>query len=240
LNRLVAGELERRWEAALTEQRAAEESLDRFRQQQPIQLGASHESMIRSLASDIPALWQASTTSGLDRQSIVRALIEEAVVERTERVRVTIRWAGGFESHREIIKSVGKFEQLESAAEIRRQVIELKRRGQSHQQVADALNASGYRTALAGAFTGPVISALCKKLRAEGEDLSPPRAEHTWTLSDLASRLGIKKETLSTWRRRGWVHATKVDATWTFIANADELKRLKKLTEEASKKLHPS
>ena len=33
-NRLVAAELERRWEAALVEQRQAEESLERFRQQQ--------------------------------------------------------------------------------------------------------------------------------------------------------------------------------------------------------------
>jgi hypothetical protein len=39
-----------------------------------------------------------------------------------------------------------------------------------------------------------------------------------------------------------WVHATKVDATWTLIANADELKRLKNLADykEVSKKLHSS
>jgi len=124
-NRLVAAELERRWEAALVEQRTAEETLDRFLQQQPTRLTAEQTARVHSLASDIPALWRADSTSGIERQTILRALVQQVVVEvlgQSERVAVTIRWAGGFESQHEIRRAVGKFKQ-ESADEIRSRII---------------------------------------------------------------------------------------------------------------------
>ena len=58
-NRLVVRELERRWEAALKEQRRLEEEYARFRRNQPEGLSASEREQIRSLARDMPALWQA-------------------------------------------------------------------------------------------------------------------------------------------------------------------------------------
>ena len=65
-NRLVAAELERRWEAALIAQRQAEETLDRLLQQQPPRLTAEESSRITSLANDIPALWHTQATSGIE------------------------------------------------------------------------------------------------------------------------------------------------------------------------------
>ena len=58
-NRLVVRELERRWEEALKEQRRLEEEYARFRRNQPEGLSASEREQIRSLARDMPALWQA-------------------------------------------------------------------------------------------------------------------------------------------------------------------------------------
>lgn len=239
-NRLVAAELERRWEAALIENRKAEEELARFGKQQPTKLSSSQENLIRTLSDDIPELWNAETTSGLDRQSIVRALVEQVVVEvigQSERVRVTIRWSGGYESHHEIIKSVGKFERLESSTEIRRELIEMKRQGKTHQQVADALNASDYRSTLGGQYTGPIISGLCKKFRAEGVQLDESKDGPRWTLHSLAKELGLNKATLSTWRRRDWVHATKESERWTLWADDEDLKRLRDLVEYKRKRL---
>jgi len=143
-NRLVAAALERRWEAALLEQRTAEEALDRFLEQQPSHLTSEEAARIRSLATDIPALWQAKSTSGIERQTILRALVEQVVVEvieQSERVTVSICWVGGFESRHEIRRAVGKFEQLESADEIRSRIIALKQQGHTHEAVARQLNA---------------------------------------------------------------------------------------------------
>lgn len=79
-NRLVARELERRWEAALQEQRRLEEEYARFCRQQPAGLSAAERAQIRALAQDLPALWRAASTTAADRQRIVRLLVEEVVV----------------------------------------------------------------------------------------------------------------------------------------------------------------
>src|SRR5689334_5317979 len=71
-NRLVARELERRWEEALKEQRRLEEEYARFGRNQPAGLSACEREQIRSLARDLPALWYAATTTAADRQRIVR------------------------------------------------------------------------------------------------------------------------------------------------------------------------
>src|SRR4051794_33610771 len=69
-NRLVARDLERRWEDALKEQRRLEEEYARFGHNQPQGLSAGEREQIRALARDLPALWQAPATTAADRQRI--------------------------------------------------------------------------------------------------------------------------------------------------------------------------
>jgi len=232
-NRLVAAELERRWEAMLLEQRQAEEAFHRLQRQHPAQLSSQEEDQLRRLSEDIPSLWHSETTAGVDRQAIFRALVDQIAVEvidDTERVRVTIHWAGGFESHHEIRKSVQRFEQLESAAEIRSRIIDLKRQRTTHGAIAETLNREGFRGTSGTRFTIPMIGGLCCRFRGEGADLRPaPGPCHHWTLTSLAAELNIKRETLSTWRRRGWVEAERRGNHWLFRADENELKRLRKL-----------
>jgi hypothetical protein len=239
--RLVASELERRWEAALLEQRKAEEELDRVLQQHPTRLTAEERKRISSLAIDIPALWNAKSTSGIDRQMILRTLIDQVLVEvrgNSERVAVTIRWSGGFESHHEIRRPVGKFEQLEAADEIRSRIIALKQQGYPHHAVARHLNDEHFHSASGGPFTVPIVSQLCRKFRAESHLIDKPTVPgDRWKLGDLAKHLRIKPETLSTWRRRGWLYAEKIGQRWILWADAEELNRLQQLAEHGRKGL---
>ena len=97
-NRLVQRTLERRWEGALQEVRRLEEEYTRFRQTQPTTLTSHEVEQIRQLARDLPALWDAPTTTPADRQQVIRFLVERVEVEIegvSDRVRVTITWAGG-------------------------------------------------------------------------------------------------------------------------------------------------
>ena len=84
------------------------------------------------------------------------------VIDNSERVRVTIHWAGGFESHHEIRKSVQRFEQLEFASDIRAKIISMKQSGACHQAVADALNGEGFRSTTGTEFTLPIISSTVR------------------------------------------------------------------------------
>ena len=233
-NRLVAAELERRWEQSLRDKRATEETLDRFRAQQQEKLTPSRREQIKTLASDIPALWNAATTKGIDRQSIFRALVERVVIEtvgRTEYVNVMIRWSGGFESRHRILKPVQRFEWLESASEIRKLIERRKREGNTHAEVSEELNREGYHSTSCCAFTPAIVSSLCKKFRDELKVDAPENTSTKWGLRELAHELGLRKETLNTWRRRGWVHATQDSTRWTFWADEEELTRLRKLVD---------
>ena len=100
-NRLVARSLEARWEAALEQQRAAQDALDRFQREKPVELTAMERRSLEELSHDIPALWNAPETTARERQEIVRCLIERVAITvsaEEQQVDVLIRWAGGFES----------------------------------------------------------------------------------------------------------------------------------------------
>src|SRR5215203_807034 len=99
-NRLVASELERRWEAALIELKMAEEALARRREQPsaaPAVIGKILTDKIVALSGRLPDLWHAPTTSDAQRQALLRCLIDKVVLERGAHDAATARviWRGG-------------------------------------------------------------------------------------------------------------------------------------------------
>jgi DNA invertase Pin-like site-specific DNA recombinase len=232
-NRLVARDLERRWEAALSEQRRAEEALTRFRAAQPTRLSAAEREQICALAACMPTLWNAETTKPSDRQTIARQLIDRVavrVINRTERVDVTIHWAGGYHSCHELLRPVASYRNLQEGDRVLTRVIELKQRGLPHAEVARCLNAEGLRAAQGGSFTIPMVTFLCRRARNQGRLAPHPALKGGyWRGCDLARRLEIPAATLSTWRRRGWIAARRRGGRWIYWANGAELKRLAEL-----------
>jgi len=73
-NRLVARTIEARWEAKLTELAEAEEALQAAGDMLPPLPGRAE---LERLASDLPALWHAPTTSAKDRKRLLRTLIAD-------------------------------------------------------------------------------------------------------------------------------------------------------------------
>src|SRR5205807_7878042 len=108
-NRLVARELERRWEAALQEQTRLEQEYQQFCAARPAKLSAAEREQVRQLAEYIPALWSAESTTAVDRQRLVRMLIEQievAVQGASEQVKLAITWSGGFVSEHALVRAV--------------------------------------------------------------------------------------------------------------------------------------
>jgi DNA invertase Pin-like site-specific DNA recombinase len=232
-NRLVAAELERRWESSLQVQRKAEEALNRFRQEAPTHLAAAQRQAILELANDFPKLWHSESTTAVDRQTIVRALITDIVViviDNTERLSVTVRWAGGLETQHESRRHVQTFDQLEASRELAKRAGQLYNEGYPLCEMAKQLNAEGYRPAKQDQFTKTSIGAFCNMLRRKGVIATGPKiAGHFWRSGALCEKLGIAKPTLSGWRRRYWVQYRQIGERYIYWADADELKRLKRL-----------
>ncbi len=103
--------------------------------------------------------------------------------------------------------------------------------------IAKQLNTDGYRPARGAEFTKTSVGALCRKLRRLGVIPKCPVVKPGyWRPGSLAERLGVKRSTLSGWRRRGWVQAQRVGSRWMYWADQAELKRLEQLAVRDQKK----
>jgi len=236
-NRLVAASLEKRWEEALAQQRQAQEEYDRFLQETPNHLTEQERARITALSSDLPALWQAPSTSNADRKQIIRCLVERVVVQvrcDSELVGVTIHWAGGYASQHEIIRPVATYAQLRDFESLMNRIVELREAGKTAPQIAMALNAEGfYPPKGSGAFTTPVVHQLLKRRGLIGNERLHDEliGRHEWWLTDLARELEMSHLKLRDWANRSWVHSRKtpVQGYWILWADKEEVRRLRKL-----------
>jgi Recombinase/Recombinase zinc beta ribbon domain len=240
-NRLVARELERRWEAALRQEQQVQEDQARFQREQPTELTPHEREMVRRLAQDVPALWAAPQTTPQDRQEIVRLLIERVTIDvqgDSEQVEVTLQWAGGISSVHRLRRPVARYEQLSNHPELLARIDGLRRAGHSFATIAEHLNLEGfYPPKRTERFTGETVARLLSRRGLHGPrpramvDASVLRPEEYW-LADLARELTMPIATLHKWQRVGWVHSRKVAVAagrWAIWADADELQRLRQL-----------
>lgn len=240
-NRLVARELERRWEDALEQKRQVEEDYDRFQRQQPEELSAAQREAVLRLSEDVPRIWHAATTTIQDRQEVVRLLVERVVVNvegESEQVDVTLHWAGGFSSCHRLVRPVTRYEQLSNYRALRERIDALRKQGEGFAKIAEHLNQEGFHPPKrALRFNGNIVARL---LESGGLHGPRPRAmvegkllqEDEYWLTDLARELGMPVATMHRWQRVGWIHSRKLPVArgrWALWADADELARLRRL-----------
>jgi DNA invertase Pin-like site-specific DNA recombinase len=241
-NRLVARELERRWEQSLRADEELQAGYARFQRDCPSQLSLYEREQILALSQDLPALWQAETTTPEDRQTVARLLLEQVTVTvegNTDRVDVELRWAGGFVSRHTLSRPVQTYQQLSNYDELVARIDALRAQRKRLSEIADTLNAEGFRPPKRSRrFTKEILSRF---LRERGVRTGPlPQSvthEHhlranEWWLADLAVELAMPIATMHRWQRVGWVTAhkvTKAGGRWAIYADADELLRLRRL-----------
>jgi hypothetical protein len=245
-NRLVARQLAKDWEQKLAAQQRLEEEYRRFLHESPKVLTESERREIRRLAEDIPALWEASTTTNKDRKEIIRQVLEQAMVEvegKSERVKVRFEWAGGATTEDVVIRPVAKLEQLSYYPKLCEHVRRLAAQGLSAGDIAERLNKKGYRTPIRrGKFGAQMVGDLMRRLgsRTQGhpslEGQQGSLEENEWWLSELATEVGMPKVTLYGWIRRGWVRARQHrerPRRWIVWADEKEVERLRQRVENS-------
>jgi DNA invertase Pin-like site-specific DNA recombinase len=236
-NRLVARELEKRWEQSLAQHRGVEEAYARFLREQPPQLSEADQAAVRALSTDIPALWHSPQTTAAERQQIVRHLIDRVVLAappEQEVADVAVHWSGGFVSHHQLVRPVARYEQLRDYDRLAQRVTELRQSKQTSAQIADVLNAEHWRPPKRRATfnAGMVRSIFYRRNRATARPVPYDLQPGEWWFGDLAHALQLPHPTLYTWMRRGWVNAKRLDigqGRWILWADDQELDRLRRL-----------
>jgi hypothetical protein len=235
-NRLVARTLERQWEEALAAEEQLKADYRRFMAQQPATLSAGEREAIRRLASDLPTLWHAETTTAADRQAIIRQLVERVVVTvqgESEQVDLQVHWMGGHRTETRRCRPVARLDQLSYYPDLLGRVAALHQEGLSRVAIADVLNAEGWRPAKRRkTFSAEMVSSLVVR---QGLNSSKARPRFValetdeWSLPELAYTLEIPHPTLYAWLRKGHLKARRdeVSRQWLIWADAGELERLR-------------
>ena len=150
-NRLVAAELERRWEAALMEVQATEAALARQSAPQltsQLPIGKALNSKVAALAGRLPQIWADPATTDAQRKALLRCLVEKVVLDRGTRdvARVRIVWRGGAVTDLEVKMRVNSIANLTRGGEMRDRLLDLARAGMADDEIATVLTGEGHRS----------------------------------------------------------------------------------------------
>lgn len=97
-NRLVATELEQRWNAALSQMAAVRARLEDFQKRKDGPLSEAERERLLALGRRLDAIWDAEETDATIKKQIVRLMVEEVIVQAgdsPETVKLWIHWKGG-------------------------------------------------------------------------------------------------------------------------------------------------
>lgn len=252
-NRLVVRTLEKKWEEALSLETLLKQKYDQFLIEQPTRLSEEERNEIRSLASDIPLLWKATTTTQVQRKEIVRLLIEHVkvkVLDNTEKVHVEIHWLGGYQTEADFNRPVGKLEQLSYYRELINRAASLHEEGILLKGIAKRLNQEGWQSAKQKPqFSADMVRALLvrkglvstKKKRSD----NVVRKENELTIRELSEKTQIPEPTLYKWMRGGKLisrrdNTVSHNGVWLIRADKAEIKRLLELREQPKQWIYHS
>jgi DNA invertase Pin-like site-specific DNA recombinase len=148
-NRLVAAELESRWEEALRERERLKREAEELDRQADSPLGAAERRRVREMAADIGAVWHASTTRIEDRKELLRFLVRRVYLDGVTvsgQIRIEVEWHTGARTSITVPRpAVGAWAPKTPVAAVERirELLPLH----NYTEIATTLNAEGYRTA---------------------------------------------------------------------------------------------
>ena len=196
-NRLVAAELERRWEAALRELKEAEARFERERAQPQTLEGLNPDEREAFLQAGrtIPELWHQGRLSPQQQKGFLRSLIDKVVVHRSaaDTLQVRIVWRGGDTSAAAVPVTVGSLARLSSAEAMEKEVLRRAAAGETDEEIAAILTKQGHRSPKHTAVLPSTVRLLRLRHRLfrKRSQSHPRRIAGYLTVTQVARSLGI-------------------------------------------------
>jgi len=230
-NRLVARELETRWNTALATLETLEQEYAAARRADLAPLSAAEQQAVRQLAHDLPAVWDAPTTTPADRKRLLRLAVQEVSVtvrqDGSRSADVAVLWSGGVTTHHTVTCPPPGWHCVTTAALVAR--IGALAQTLPDDQIAEHLNADGLCTQTGKPWTYQRVKMIRKQhaiptacpidpeVRAvRGDGMMPVRL--------AAERLGVSPSLIHVWIGQGVlrsVQRTVQSYRWVHLSEAD-------------------
>ncbi|MGX5851856.1 helix-turn-helix domain-containing protein, partial [Mesorhizobium sp. PL10] len=152
-NRLVAGELERRWNGTLASVRALEEELEALLRQRPAALSDEERQRLLQMGADLEAAWRHPAATAVTRNRIIRVVLREVVAHvEDDQIHLLLHWQGG--DHTRL--TVRRNRRGQTRWSVEPEMVELIRacaRMMPDKAIAGMLNRTGKRTGRSNGWT---------------------------------------------------------------------------------------
>jgi hypothetical protein len=219
-NRLIAATLEKNWEAALRRVRDCEGRLEQTTDSTP----APALPDLNAIAEDLEAAWKSTNVTMRCRQQLVRALVNEVVVdidEATREIVLIIHWKGG--QHSELrLRKPRTGEHACSTSDDALAVIQSMATRWSDQDIAATLNRMGLPTGQNKTWTAHRVSSI-RRVRGVRAYRSAEKDGEWLTLREAAERRGVTSHRIRKLINAGIVHAEQVVPGAPFQIRAADL-----------------
>lgn len=249
-HRLVASELERRWEAALhalqqTEQRYQKDALKMQAEAEPL-IPAELRTAFENIGQSLPSLWPTEALSRSMKKALLRCLIDKVVLRRLasrDHVMVRIVWRGGAYTETELSVPVHALRDLSSYPEMEAAILELEATGQSDAQIAQTLTKRGFRSPQHERLLESTVKAIrLKHQRFHRYRVPRPRRVPGYlTVPQLAQELGVTAHWLYHLIDRGLIDVQRDEKTrlYLFADHPETLTHLRHLRDELIRPVSP-
>lgn len=200
-NRLVADALEAEWNDRL---RALSESQEQYEQQSQADralLGEQSREKILALASDFPRLWNDPKTPARERKRMMRLLIEDVTLRKTDDITAHVRFKGGAQQTLTIPRPLNAWQARTTDADVIAEIDRLLN-DYTPRQIAAILNERGFRSGTGARFTIRIVARLCREYQLTSR-YDRLRAAGKLTLLEIAQQLQVTTGTIKVWRRHG-------------------------------------
>jgi DNA invertase Pin-like site-specific DNA recombinase len=235
-NRLVAAELERRWETALRDLQQGEAAFQSHAQSQTTaeEIPADLQAAFTQLGQRLPDLWPTEGLSRMQKKALLRCLLDKVVVQRggREQVRIRIVWRGGDVTECVIPIPVGSLAELATSQELETRVLQLHKADKSDEDIVRELSAAGFRSPTRKELLVSTVRGLRLKHRYFlSRHQSHPRSVTGFlTVTQIAQRLGLSVHWLYDRIHNGQIQLQKDPTTQLFLF-PDHPSTLERLTQ---------
>ncbi len=208
-NRLVVDTLEADWNHKLRGLRSAQDEYERQSEADRLILDDDSKKEVLALATDFPRQWSDPATPQRERKRMLRLLIDDVTLTRTDQITAAVRFRGGATEILTLPLPAPIWKQQTTPKEV---IAEIDRLLEDHpdDEIAEILNRASHRPGGGGTFTGQKVSRIRRDYR-----LIPRRQRlrdrELISAEEIAARMGVTNQTVRRWKRKGLLRAHVID-----------------------------
>lgn len=224
-NRLVAGELERRWNERLLQVSQHQEEIEALDAEQAPAITPQRREALLALGTDLPRVWAHPAATNEVRKRLLRVVIKEIVARVADaRIELVIHWQGGDHTELNVVKNRVGQHRWTVDVEVQTLVTQLARQ-LNDGSIAALLNRLGHRTGRELTWTETRVRSFRGAHDIDVFKIGEREERGEVTLEQAADVLGTSKMTVLRMISAGTLNASQACKGAPWVIKRSDLQR---------------